>query len=310
MLFDSSPSSRRDCAKTPETEMTLDGEIQRLSKALASHSRWFVLTGAGCSTASGIAAYRDEAGRPIHGTPLTHTEFVSSEIKRKRYWMRSVLGWPTVDSARPNRAHDALVRLERSGRMQRLVTQNVDGLHQKAGSQLVTELHGRLRHVRCLQCEDISSRAALQRRLLERNTWLQPTPETAHQTDLPSARLAPDGDAAPAVDRSHLLALVACAQCGGVLMPDVVFFGGTVPSSRVTEAYDSLERSDALLVIGSSLTVFSGFRFVKRAVAWGRPIYIVNRGQSRADGLARLRLSGECGDVLSRSLALCGLDAG
>lgn len=254
------------------------------------HRRLFVLTGAGCSTGSGIPDYRDAAGEWKRTPPIRHQQFVADPLARARYWARSVAGWPHVGLAQPNAAHLALAALEREGRVVRLVTQNVDRLHQKAGSQAVIDLHGRIDQVVCLQCGTRSERAHLQERLLERN------PAYA---GLVGAR-APDGDAD--LERSDFSDFVvpACEHCrSGMLMPDVVFFGANVPAERVQQAMDALDSADAMLVVGSSLMVWSGYRFALRASELGKPIAAINLGRTRADALLDIKIEADCADVLA-----------
>lgn len=247
--------------------------------------RLVAVVGAGCSTESGIPDYRGEGTARRARNPLQHAQFVSDPEARRRYWARSMVGWPRIAAAAPNAGHHALADLERAGRLVGVVTQNVDGLHHAAGSQAVVELHGALRRVRCLHCGATTSRAALQVRLEAANPHI----------DMASELLA-DGDAeVAAIDDFQV---VSCSRCAGVLMPDVVFFGGSVPKDRVEQGYTWVDEADGLLVIGSSLTVFSGFRFVKRAHARGLPIGIVNRGPTRADALAAVKVEASCGAVL------------
>ena len=271
--------------------------MARLTDALAASRRLLVLTGAGCSTASGIADYRDEDGawkRPRR--PIQHAEFVGRAASRQRYWARSAVGWPRFRAAAPARAHDALAALETRGAMTRLVTQNVDRLHQRAGSREVVDLHGRLDHVVCLACHDIVSRDAWQDVLLAEN------PAFAAR----ATAFAPDGDADLDDEDTTSFVVPSCPGCGGVMKPDVVFYGGNVPAQRVSGVHDDVDASDALLVVGSSLMVFSGFRFVRRAVAANKPVLVVNRGRTRADELATLKVEGDCGDVLAAALAGLG----
>lgn len=266
-----------------------------LDAFVKSAPRLFVLTGAGCSTASGIPDYRDEKGEWKHKRPVQFQDFVSSEATRRRYWARSLVGWARVSSARPAPAHQALAALERSGSVSALVTQNVDGLHQKAGSEAVIDLHGRLDTVRCLECGAASSRAVIQRELVSLN------PRWARL----DAADAPDGDAqleGPFDD----VRVPACHHCGGVLKPDVVFFGENVPKARVADCYAALAQSDGVLVVGSSLMVFSGYRFCLAAAEMGKPMALVNRGKTRADDLAHVKVEGDCGDVLEELLQKLG----
>jgi NAD-dependent SIR2 family protein deacetylase len=253
--------------------------------ALARGRRIVALTGAGCSTDSGIPDYRGPDAKPR--APMQHREFVSHADARARYWGRSAIGWSRMAAARPNPTHAALAAMEDRGALAGVITQNVDSLHGKAGSRHVVELHGALARVRCLTCGAITSRDDLQQRLLVANPgWLL----RAH------GALAPDGDVelAPGVGFD----VVACEPCGGVLMPDVVFFGGSVPRATLDAAWELFDRAELLLVLGSSLAVFSGYRFVRRAAERGVAVAIVNRGATRGDDLAALRVDAPLGDVL------------
>ncbi len=265
-----------------------------LSRVLARHSRWFVLTGAGCSTRSGIPAYRDESGTWKHKAPIQFRDFVSSDALRRRYWARSFVGFERVSGALPNRAHLALARLEHLGRARLVVTQNVDGLHQKAGSRSVVDLHGQLSEVECLACHARVSRASVQERLLEQNPWL---------SRASSVFATPDGDAELDPSTCEELVVPSCSSCAGVLKPAVVFFGENVPKARVDTAYQALAASDAVLVVGSSLMVFSGYRFPRRAAELGKPVVVLNNGLTRADALAELKLQGECGALLDAAVS-------
>jgi NAD-dependent SIR2 family protein deacetylase len=255
-----------------------------LGEFIERHSRLFLLTGAGCSTDSGIPDYRDENGDWKRARPVMFQAFVGDLHTRRRYWARSLVGWQRFGHARPNDAHRALARLERQGRAEVLVTQNVDGLHQSAGSSAVIDLHGRLNLVRCMSCERRSDRERLQRRLLELNpAWARL-----------DARDAPDGDAdLEGLDFSGF-EVPACEDCGGLLKPDVVFFGESVPRERVAAALQAVHRADAMLVIGSSLMVYSGYRFAQAAAAAGKPIAAVNLGRTRADALLTLKVDQPC----------------
>jgi NAD-dependent SIR2 family protein deacetylase len=265
--------------------------IDALARFLLAHERIFVLTGAGCSTASGIPDYRDENGDWKRKQPVSYAAFTGSEDVRRRYWARSAVGWPAMAAARPNAAHEALARLERDGRVHALVTQNVDGLHQRAGSARVLDLHGRIADVLCLGCGARTDRARLQERLLEANPGWRPR----------VAGLAPDGDADLAGD-TRAFRLPACERCGGVLKPDVVFFGENVPPERVATAYAALQACDAVLVVGSSLRVFSGWRFVRAAHELGLGIALLNLGRTRADDLACLHVRAPCAEALTEAL--------
>ena len=260
----------------------------RLEDFIAAHRRLFVLTGAGCSSGSGIPDYRDEQGAWKRTPPVTYQAFVGDGITRRRYWARSLVGWPRIAQAQPNAAHRALAALEAQGRCSQLLTQNVDGLHQAAGSRAVIDLHGRLDAVVCLGCGASSSRADVQRRLAEAN------PAWAGL----AAGAAPDGDA-DLEDRDFATFQVpACDACGGMLKPDVVFFGENVPRTRVDAAMARLAQADGMLVVGSSLMVYSGLRFVHAAVRAQIPVAAVNLGRTRADDLLRFRMAAPCGDAL------------
>jgi NAD-dependent SIR2 family protein deacetylase len=262
---------------------------------LLAGRRVVALTGAGLSTDSGIPDYRGPDSPPR--SPMTYGEFVSGVAAQQRYWARSHVGWRTMGTARPNAGHRALAALEAAGVVEALITQNVDGLHTEAGSREVVDLHGRIADVVCLRCGDRSSRAVLDERLGELN------PGFAEQGFV---ELAPDGDAVLSDVSGFRLA--DCLVCGGPLKPDVVFFGENVPKDRVARCYALVEDADALLVAGTSLTVQSGLRFVRRAHAHGIPVVLVNRGATRGDPLVSVRLDAGCSEVLSSLAdALAGL---
>jgi NAD-dependent SIR2 family protein deacetylase len=246
------------------------------------------------STESGIPDYRDERGEWKRPQPMNFREFDGSAAARQRYWARSVLGFAPLQHAQPNAAHLALVECERRGLSAGLVTQNVDGLHQAAGAEQVIDLHGRIDRVVCLECRRTSPRVALQRELEALNpTWVGRRATTA-----------PDGDAEPAQADYSDFRVPGCDGCGGRLKPDVVFFGENVPKGRVEQAMADLGRARALLVVGSSLMVFSGYRFVRAAQRQGIPIAVVNRGQTRADAVATLKIEGSAGAVLAEAVSL------
>ena len=263
----------------------------RLADWLHAHHRVFVLTGAGCSTESGIPDYRDANGAWKRSQPVTWQAFVREPATRSRYWARSFVGWPRVAQATPNRTHRALVALEQRGHVSLLVTQNVDGLHQRAGSRAVVDLHGRIDTVRCLACDVRIPREGVQATLAACN------PDWASHC----AGTAPDGDAD--VEDTDGFVPPECAACGGMLKPDVVFFGENVPRERVGDAQAALARSDAVLVVGSSLMVYSGYRFARMAREAGLPLAILTRGVTRADALATLKLDADCGATLAVALA-------
>jgi NAD-dependent SIR2 family protein deacetylase len=265
--------------------------MSALREFIAKHPRLAVLTGAGVSTGSGIPDYRDEHGEWKRARPVEFRPFMTRPAVRQRYWARGTVGWPIISSARPNVAHRALARLEERGHVSVLITQNVDGLHENAGSRNVIDLHGNLHLVRCMECAHTLPRAQLQEQLLALNpSWAQV-----------EARVAPDGDVDIDIeDRDYGDFMVPdCPRCGGILKPDVVFFGEPVPRERVTRAFDGVARADALLVVGSSLMVYSGFRFAEAAAAAGQPIAAVNLGRTRADHLLALKISAPCDEVLS-----------
>lgn len=248
-----------------------------------------MLSGAGCSTGSGIPDYRDARGEWKRAQPMTWQVFTADPAARRRYWARSLVGWPRMGRALPNDAHHALVGLEQRGRLALLLTQNVDGLHQRAGSRAVIDLHGRLDTVVCLACDARSEREPFQRRLQAMNPgWSERR-----------AELLPDGDAALDETDFSGFEVPACERCGGMLKPDVVFFGESVPRTRIAQANAALEASDAMLVVGSSLMVFSGFRFARRAAELGLPLASVTLGRGRADHLLTLKIEAPCGKALA-----------
>ncbi|MEI9936513.1 MAG: NAD-dependent protein deacetylase [Pseudomonadota bacterium] len=277
---------------SPQSESIDDAQrasgIAELRRLLAA-GRVFVLTGAGVSTDSGIPDYRDERGAWKGQEPIQYRDFVASDAVRRRYWARSMLGFPMMARATPNAAHHALAELEARGALSLLVTQNVDGLHRRAGSVELVDLHGRLDQVRCLGCGALTERAALQSELVARN------PDFVHA----SAIVKPDGDAELSEVDYQRFEIAQCSACGGVLKPDVVFFGENVPVERVTRAMAALEQAKLLLIAGTSLMVFSGLRFARAAARLGVPIAIVNRGVTRADELSALKIQGNVGAVLS-----------
>ena len=264
-------------------------DVATLRDFVDRHARLFVLTGAGCSTNSGIPDYRDADGNWKRAQPMTYQLFMGDALARQRYWARSLIGWTRFGRARPNETHQALARLEAQGKSELLLTQNVDRLHQAAGSAKVIDLHGRLDRVRCMGCERRLARDAWQDRLVRLNpSWAEI-----------DAADAPDGDAdLDGVDFSSFT-VPDCAQCGGIQKPDVVFFGESVPRERVDTAMEHLARADALLIVGSSLMVYSGFRFVQAAHERGLPAAAVNLGRTRADGLLTLKVEQPCAEALA-----------
>lgn len=264
----------------------------RLRRWLDGYRHVFVLTGAGCSTGSGIPDYRDALGGWKRTPPVNYRDFVEDPAVNARYWARSFIGWPIVSRAEPNAAHRALAGAQSVGWVSRLVTQNVDGLHERAGSSDVIDLHGRIDEVVCLHCAARYPRAQVQQRLGQEN------PRWAGL----SAEAAPDGDADLESRDFSGFRVLACEACGGMLKPDVVFFGENVPRTRYEQARAALEASDALLVVGSSLMVYSGFRFARMAHEAGQPIALLNQGRTRADDLASLKIEADCAATLERAL--------
>lgn len=260
-----------------------------LARIVHAHPRLFVLTGAGVSTDSGIPDYRDDAGSWKRKAPVTLQEFMRSAAARRRYWARSMVGWPVIAQVRPNAAHGAIVRLEAAGRVHRLVTQNVDGLHQCAGSTDVVELHGSLARVGCVECGAEATRLDVQERLEAANPSYRNL----------SAATAPDGDADLDQDALDAFEVPACTRCGGLLKPCVVFFGDSVPRARVDATMRALEEADAMLVVGSSLMTYSGYRFCEHAHRLGKPIAAINLGRTRADALLSVKVERSCAAVLA-----------
>ncbi len=266
----------------------MNSALQKLCRLLSGSRKLFVLSGAGCSTESGIPDYRDHNGDWKQRQPVQYQDFISRPQTRQRYWARSLVGWERFAAAQPGATHKALARLEHHGLIHHLVTQNVDRLHQRAGSRAVIDLHGRLDTVECMDCRRHSRRAALQQRLRAAN------PHCANA----AAITAPDGDAHLEGRWHRGFQVPECEQCGGILKPSVVFFGESVPAHRVARAFAALEESDAMLVVGSSLKVFSGYRFCTRAVQLGIPIMAINIGLTRADELFTIKVERASGDTL------------
>jgi len=266
--------------------------LDRLAHFLRAHPRLLVLTGAGVSTGSGIPDYRDTEGEWKRRAPVTHQAFIGDAAVRRRYWARSLIGWPQMSQARPNRAHAALAQLQSAGRVRRLITQNVDGLHQRAGSADVLELHGSIHEVGCMDCRARFPREQVQARLANAN------PRFAAL----QASQAPDGDADLEADFGDF-ALPGCPACGGMLKPDVVFYGDGVPRARLDSALEALAQSDALLVVGSSLMVYSGYRFCVKAAEQGKPIAAINLGRTRADAMFAVKAASPCDSTLETLLA-------
>ena len=262
--------------------------IDPLSRFVRQQARLFVLSGAGVSTASGIPDYRDEEGRWKRNPPVDLRHFVGSAAVRRRYWARSLIGWPAIERARPNRAHEALARLQAASYVCGLVTQNVDGLHQRAGSEHVIELHGSISQVVCIECAYELARRDVQQ-------WLEAANPAYARS---GAAVAPDGDAD--VDRADWqgFRVPDCPRCGGILKPDVVFFGDTVPRGRIAAAMEALEGASGMLVVGSSLMLYSGYRFCQAAQRMRKPIAAINLGCTRADHLFQIKIERPCAEVL------------
>ncbi|MFL5321319.1 MAG: NAD-dependent protein deacetylase, partial [Myxococcaceae bacterium] len=255
-----------------------------------------VLTGAGCSTESGIPDYRGPESRKKPRRPIQFREFMTRPEMRVRYWARSALGWPRFREFQPNGGHRALAALQKDGVVGTVITQNVDRLHAKAGSSRVIELHGALAETLCMGCGERGARDELQSRIHSAN------PVFAN-VDVP---LAPDGDADIPEEALRDFVVPPCVKCGGVLKPDVVLFGENVPKARVEECFKTLQFADLLVVVGSSLAVFSGYRFVLKAKELGIPVAIVNLGESRGDACADVRVDAPAGEVLTRVAAMLG----
>ncbi len=255
------------------------------------HPRLMILTGAGVSTDSGIPDYRDKNGEWKRKPPVDHRDFMRCERTRQRYWGRALIGWPVIRNSQPNPAHFHLAELEQRGHVELLVTQNVDRLHQQAGSEKVIDLHGRADEIQCMSCNFRADRQTIHNRSYALN------PAFRHF----QADTAPDGDADLEVDFNSFR-VVDCPQCAGILKPDVVFFGDNVPKTRVQLAMDALRASDGLLVVGSSLMVYSGFRFCRIAKEWNKPLASLTLGRTRADDLIDLKLNTHIGETLAAVL--------
>jgi NAD-dependent SIR2 family protein deacetylase len=262
-------------------------QLEELAELLSGR-RVVALSGAGCSTESGIPDYRGPSSARRSRSPVRYQEFMARPEARRRYWARSFLGWPSFAGARPNAAHRALAELEAEGVVVGVITQNVDGLHQAAGTRSFVELHGSLSRVRCMGCRADLPRDEFQELLAK----LNPDDRTS------SAPLAPDGDADVIPEESFRVP--DCALCGGILKPAVVFFGESVPAETLERSWRLYETGEVLLVLGSSLEVFSGRRFVLRATRDAKPLAVVNMGPTRADTVARLKIDGQLGEVIPR----------
>ena len=264
---------------------------ERLAEFIQAHPRLFVLTGAGISVPSGIPDYRDRNGQWKGATPVDYRDFVASEHKRRRYWSRSMLGWPRMALTEPNICHATVAWLQQAGYIERIVTQNVDMLHDRAGATDVIDLHGRLDRVSCLRCDYSVDRSEWQQRIQALNPTFADSVRAVYD--------APDGDARLEGVAYDDFVVPPCPACGGIVKPDVVFFGENVPRARVDAAMAGLAASDALLVLGSSLVLFSGYRFAREAAKSDKPIVLVNIGVNRADDLATLKIDAPCEDILA-----------
>lgn len=273
---------------TEQAAASLD--IERLA-VLLERGPFAVITGAGLSTASGIPAYRDRHGQWQHRKPIQHQDFLKSEAVRRRYWARSFVGWPVVAQASPSAGHTALTALWRAGALATIITQNVDGLHQKAGCEEMIELHGGIGQVRCMACQQLYARALVQQWLAQGNRDFDPVAAE-------SAQSAPDGDAQLEDAYYAHFCVPDCPSCGGTLKPDVVFFGDNVPRERVARATHAIEQTRGLLVVGSSLTVYSGYRFAELAHRLGKPVVAINQGLTRADAILSVKIEQDCNHTL------------
>lgn len=267
----------------------MNASVESLKQELLEHRPWTALTGAGISVASGIPTYRDHDGRWLGGQSIQHQEFIDNVQKRRRYWSRSVLGWPRVASAKFNETHAALTRLEQAQLLQGVITQNVDRLHQQAGTENVIDLHGRLDQVRCLDCNTLFARSSIQDWLEQHNVL----------PDIQSVMVKPDGDADLPATFADTFAIPSCNFCGGVLMPDVVFFGGTLARDTTQACFDLIDESNGLMVIGTSLSVFSGLRFCRYASEQKKRLVILNQGPTRADDLCQKKYRGGAFSLLA-----------
>src|SRR5271163_4461177 len=273
----------------PRLEFVTSTESPELVALLAGR-RIAVLTGAGISTDSGIPDYRGPDSPPSN--PMTIRQFTSDPVFRQRYWARNHVGWRHMDNTRPNAGHRAVAALEHAGVVTGVITQNVDLLHTKAGSRNVVDLHGTYAQVICLSCGDTMSRVALAEQLEALNPGF-----IERAAAVGGLAVAPDADAVVADTSSF--GYLDCPRCAGMLKPDIVYFGESVSKDTVARAYSLVDQAEALLVAGSSLTVFSGYRFVRHAVAQGVPVAILNRGRTRGDELATVKVDGGCSELLT-----------
>lgn len=273
---------------------TDSSDVPSFQRFIDDHPKLLVLTGAGISTGSGIPSYRDKTGKWLRREPVQNQEFDRQALVRQRYWARSILGWDLISKASPTAGHYALTRWQEAGRISSLVTQNVDGLHRRAKTRESIDLHGRIDQVHCIECKTLYWREALQGELISNN------PELWEYARTSGVDAGPDGDANIDDWEMDKVVVPSCPKCAGVLKPNVVFFGGSVPVARVQSAKTSLKQSDALLVIGSSLMVFSGYRFCKYAKAMNIPIAVINQGVTRADDLLTIKLDMDIQNAMSQ----------
>lgn len=273
---------------------SVPGDIASFQNFMNEHPKLLVLTGAGISTGSGIPSYRDKTGKWLRKDPIQNQEFDQQALVRQRYWARSILGWALVSKAMPTAGHFALTRWQEAGRISSLVTQNVDGLHRRAKTRGSIDLHGRIDQVHCVECKTLYWREALQDELIRNN------PELWNYAQTNGIDAGPDGDANIDDWEMDKVVVPSCHHCGGVLKPNVVFFGGNVPTARVQSTKTALKQSDALLVIGSSLMVFSGYRFCKYAADLNIPIAVINQGVTRADDLLTIKLDMDIQDAIAQ----------
>ncbi|MEC8499377.1 MAG: NAD-dependent protein deacetylase [Pseudomonadota bacterium] len=265
----------------------------KILKELVSSKGWFVLTGSGVSVDSGIPTYRNNDGKWMRSKPVEITDFLDSCEARKRFWLRNMLGWKFMSKAIPNNNHQYLSTLQKKGQLNCIVTQNVDGLHQKAGSSNVVDLHGRIDTVTCVTCDLKFSREYIQNLLIEKN------PKFAEIT----GKILPDGDAKIDNVNYQSFNILDCPSCGGILKPDTVFFGESVPKKIVDRTFKLLDTSPGVLVIGSSLTTYSGYKYCRYAKENKKRVLIINKGPTRADDIADMKVSEDCAVVLSGWLA-------
>jgi NAD-dependent SIR2 family protein deacetylase len=273
------------------------GPLDALAELVATARSLVVLTGAGCSTGSGIPDYRDEQGAWKHPRPVLLPDFLRDARVRQRYWGRSIVGWPRFATAAPNAAHHALAALGHAGHVSALVTQNVDRLHQRAGSGSAIDLHGRLDRVECLGCRAELPRADLQLQLESLNPGWEP----------PAAAPGPDGDAQLADVDFGRFRVPACGRCGGILKPAVVFFGESIPAATRSAAVAAFAQADAVLVVGSSLMVYSGYALVRDAALRHVPVACIGLGRTRADDLVSLHVAADCAGALTALAARLGV---